>query len=97
MKSKYIHPFVSIDPRCVVMACSATTPDDDKQSRLQKLKEEQASLSKEIKKLEDEIAKANPDSVKVRAKEIAVIDLAPRSFDYSIQTQGAWKQKIILC
>ena len=73
----------------LLTACSATTPDDDKQSRLQKLKEEQSSLTKEIKKLEDEIAKANPDSVKVRAKEIAVIDLAPRSFDYSIQTQGS--------
>jgi membrane fusion protein (multidrug efflux system) len=46
-------------------------------------------LGKEIKKLEDEIAKANPDSVAVKAKEIAVIDLAPRSFDYSIQTQGS--------
>ena len=73
----------------LLAACSATTPDDDKQSRLKKLKEEQASLSKEIKKLEDEIAKANPDSVAVKAKEIAVIDLAPRSFDYTIQTQGS--------
>src|SRR5688572_25605479 len=73
----------------LLTACSATTPDDDKQSRLKKLKEEQATLSKEIKKLEDEIAKANPDSVAVKSKEIAVIDLAPRSFDYSIQTQGS--------
>ncbi|HMG94482.1 MAG TPA: efflux RND transporter periplasmic adaptor subunit [Chryseolinea sp.] len=73
----------------LLTACSATTPEDDKQSRLKKLKEEQASLSKEIKKLEDEVAKANPDSVAVKAKEIAVIDLAPRSFDYSIQTQGS--------
>jgi len=73
----------------LLTACSATTPEDDKQSRLKKLKDEQATLSKEIKKLEEEIAKANPDSVVVKAKEIAVIDLAPRSFDYSIQTQGS--------
>jgi len=73
----------------LLAACSATTPDDDKPSRLKKLKEEQASLTKEITKLEDEIAKANPESISVRAKEIAVIDLAPRSFDYSIQTQGS--------
>jgi membrane fusion protein, multidrug efflux system len=89
MKSKIYTRLSILTLAVVVMACSATTPDDDKQSRLQKLKEEQSSLSKEIKKLEDEIAKANPDSVKVRAKEIAVIDLAPRSFDYSIQTQGS--------
>jgi membrane fusion protein (multidrug efflux system) len=73
----------------LLTACSATTPEDDKPSRLQKLKEEQASLTKEIKKLEDEIAKANPESISVKAKEIAVIDIAPRSFDYSIQTQGS--------
>ena len=45
-----------------LLACSATTPDDDKQSQLEKLKTEKAGIEKEIKKLEEEIAKENPDS-----------------------------------
>jgi len=73
----------------MLAACSATTPEDDKQSRLEKLKTEQASLATEIKKLEDEIAGANPDTVAVKAKEIAVIELAPRSFNHYVQTQGS--------
>jgi membrane fusion protein (multidrug efflux system) len=73
-------------------ACSATTPEDDKQSRLDKLKTEKATIDKEIKKLEDEIAKANPDSAatnKGRTKDVAVIDLAPRSFNHYVQTQAS--------
>ena len=75
----------------VLAACSATTPDNDKQSRLDKLKTERASIEKEIKKLEDEIAKATPDSAatKVKAKEVAVTDLAPRPFNHYVQTQGS--------
>lgn len=75
----------------LVMACSATTPEDDKQSRLDKLKTERASIDLEIKKLEQEIAKANPDSAvsTVRAKEVAVTDLAPRSFNHYVQTQAS--------
>lgn len=73
----------------MLAACSATTPENDKQARLEKLKSEQASLAKEIASLEAEIAKANPDSVSVKAKEIAVIDLAPRTFNYYVQTQGS--------
>ncbi len=75
----------------VMLACSATTPEDDKQSRLDKLKTERADLDKEIKKLEDEIAKANPDSAatKVKAKEVAVTGLAPRSFNHYVQTQAS--------
>jgi membrane fusion protein, multidrug efflux system len=75
----------------VVMACSATTPDDDKQGRLDKLKTEKATIDKEIKKLEEEIAKANPDSAatKVKAKDVVVTDLAPRAFNHYVQTQGS--------
>lgn len=70
-------------------ACSATTPEDDKKARLEKLKQEQADLSTEIQKLESEIAMENPDSVvSVRAKDVAVAELAVQGFDHYVQTQG---------
>ncbi|HET9487786.1 MAG TPA: biotin/lipoyl-binding protein, partial [Chryseosolibacter sp.] len=70
-------------------ACSATTPEDDKKERLDKLKGEQADISREIQKLESEIAAENPDSVAtVRAKEVAVAELTLQKFDHYIQTQG---------
>jgi RND family efflux transporter MFP subunit len=73
----------------VLAACSATTPEDDKQARLEKLKTEQANLSKEIQKLTEEIAKETPDSaVAVKAKDVAVTELAARNFDHYVQTQG---------
>ena len=73
----------------LLAACSAASPDDDKKARLEKLKKEQTDIAKEIAKLEEEIAKENPDSTaNVRAKEVAVAELKPRSFDHYIQTQG---------
>jgi membrane fusion protein (multidrug efflux system) len=73
----------------LLAACSATTADDDKQARLEKLKDEQADINKEIKKLESEIAAATPDSLKtVRTKEVSVSELATRKFDHYVQTQG---------
>lgn len=70
-------------------ACSATTPEDDKQGRLAKLKEEQAAINKEIQKLEEEIAAATPDSLRTaKAKEVEVSELKPQSFDHFVQTQG---------
>jgi RND family efflux transporter MFP subunit len=73
----------------IVAACSATSPDDsNKQERLDKLKKEQADIAKEIQKLEAEIAKENPNAVKVKAKEVAVAELTPRKFDYYVKTQG---------
>lgn len=73
----------------ILAACSATTPENDKQSRLEKLKMEQASLAKEVASLEAEIAKENPDSISVKAKDVGVIELAPRSFNHYVQTQGS--------
>ena len=72
-----------------LVACSATSADEDKKARLEKLKEQQAAISKEILKLENEIAEENPDSVStVRAKDVAVQELALQSFDHYVQTQG---------
>jgi len=70
-------------------ACSATTREDDKAARLAELKEQQASLTKEIQKLESEISQENPDSVvAVRAKDVGVSELAVQKFDHYVQTQG---------
>lgn len=73
----------------LLAACSAGSSDGDKNARLEKLKTQQAELSKEITKLEEEIAKENPDSTAaVRSKEVAVTDLAQKKFDHYVQTQG---------
>jgi membrane fusion protein, multidrug efflux system len=73
----------------LLAACSAASPEDDKKARLEKLKTEQANLTKEIQKLEGEIAKENPDAeANVKAKEVAITELAPRKFDHFVQTQG---------
>jgi membrane fusion protein (multidrug efflux system) len=72
----------------VMVACSATSADKDKKARLEKLKTEQASLGKEIKKLEAEIAKENPSEAVVKAKEVVVKELQPSRFEHFVQTQG---------
>jgi membrane fusion protein (multidrug efflux system) len=73
----------------LLAACSATTPEDDKSARLEKLKEQQAALTREIQKLESEIAKENPDSVlNIRAKDVGVSELTLQKFDHYVQTQG---------
>jgi membrane fusion protein (multidrug efflux system) len=73
----------------LLAACSAASPDNEKQARLEKLKKEQVDLTKEITKLEAEIAKENPNAaIKVRAKEVAVTEITPRKFDHFLQTQG---------
>jgi len=70
-------------------ACSATSPEDDKQGRLAELKEQQTAITKEIQKLEAEIAAATPDSLKaVRAKDVDIVELKPQRFDHYVQTQG---------
>lgn len=93
MKSSLYTRLSALSLAVVMMACSATTPEDDKQSRLDKLKTEKTGIEKEIKKLEEEIAKANPDSGaatnKAKAKEVTVTDLTPRSFNHYVQTQGS--------
>jgi membrane fusion protein (multidrug efflux system) len=73
----------------LLVACSATTPDQDKKARLEKLKTEQAATAKEIKKLEGEIAKANPEASTVKSKEVIVKELQLSKFDHFVQTQGA--------
>jgi membrane fusion protein, multidrug efflux system len=70
-------------------ACSAATPEDDKKGRLAQLKKQQSDLASEIAKIEEQIAKETPDSLKnLRAKEVSVTELKGQRFDYYVQTQG---------
>lgn len=72
-----------------IAGCSAASKEDDKAARLENLKKEQADLTKEIQKLEEEIAKENPDAApKVKAKDVSVTSIQPRKFDHFVQTQG---------
>ena len=87
MKATIYTRFAVILTAVILAACSAASPDD-KKAELAKLKQQQADITKQIQKLEGEIAKANPDSAEVRAKEVNVTELAPRKFDYFVQTQG---------
>lgn len=66
---------------------------NDKAANLEKLKSQQATLSKEIAALEKELAAENPQVIAVRSKEISVIELTPRKFDYFVQTQGMVESK----
>jgi membrane fusion protein (multidrug efflux system) len=73
----------------ILAACSAATPDDKKE-KLEKLKTQQADITKQIQQLEAEVAKENPDSTaNVKAKEVSVAGLTPREFEHYVQTQGS--------
>lgn len=84
----YLRLLMVLVVAALVAGCSAASKDDDKKARLEKLKGEQAALAKEITKLEEEIAKENPDATKVKAKEISVVAIQPTKFDHFVQTQG---------
>ncbi len=90
MKSNiYSRLLIAVTVAGLLAACSAA-PDNDKKARLDKLKTQQTDLTKEIKKLEEQIANENPDAKKTaKAKEVAVAEIAPRKFDHYVQTQGS--------
>jgi membrane fusion protein, multidrug efflux system len=70
-------------------SCSATSAEKDKKARLEDLKKEQAKLTSEIKALEEQIKKENPGAANnVRAKEVTVAPVTPKSFEHFVQTQG---------
>jgi membrane fusion protein, multidrug efflux system len=71
----------------IVAGCSAAS-SDDKKTQLEKLKSDQANITKQIKKLEDEIAKENPGEKVLKAKEVMTKTIAPRPFNHYVQTQG---------
>jgi len=71
----------------ILAACSAATPDD-KKAQLEKLKAQQAEISKQVQQLEKEIAAANPEEATVKSKDVAVTEVSPKKFDHYVQTQG---------
>lgn len=73
----------------ILAACSAASPDNDKKAELEKLKSQQADITKQVQQLEAEIARTNPDSTStIKAKDVAVAELKPTKFDHYVQTQG---------
>jgi len=90
MKSKIYTYLTALSVAALLAACSATTrgPEEDKSKRLDSLKTQQANIAKEIKKLEEEINKANPQNSTAKAKDVSVTEMVAHSFDHYIQTQG---------
>src|ERR1700733_6875703 len=68
-------------------ACSSSSKD--KPTQLAELKTQQTKIGNEIRKLEAEIAKENPDAAKAKSKEVGVTEVKPGKFDYYVQTQGS--------
>lgn len=70
----------------LLAACSATS-SDDKGKQLENLKTQQAEIAKQIAALEKEMPADT--TVKVKAKEVVVTEVAVRKFDHYVQTQGS--------
>lgn len=87
MKSKVYISIVLAALVAFVAACSNATKDNV--TKLAELKAKHAETAKEIKRLEEEIAKSNPEAVKVKMKDVGVTEIAPRSFEHYVQTQGS--------
>lgn len=84
----YIRLTAVVTVAALLAGCSAATPEEDKKGRLEKLKKDQAALVQEIKALEEQIAKENPDERTVKAKEVTVAPVKAQNFDHYVQTQG---------
>jgi RND family efflux transporter MFP subunit len=69
----------------ILAACSATS-SDDKGKQLENLKKQQADLTKQIAALEKEMPADT--TIKVKAKEVSITEVAIRKFDHYVQTQG---------
>lgn len=71
----------------VVGACNESSKD--KNAQLKDLKAQQAALATQISELEKVVSTKEQAPGTRRAKEVGVIELAPRPFDHYIKTQGA--------
>ncbi len=73
-----------------IVSCGGKSALDEKKKELEKLKGEQTSLSQKIKTLEDEISKLDTALlITEKEKIVAVIDLAPATFNHCIDVQGS--------
>jgi len=73
----------------VVAGLLASCGSGSEKEQLVELKKQQTEIAKKIKALEAKVGKTGADSVKAKSKEVVAKELAPRKFDYFIQTQGA--------
>lgn len=88
MKSKLLSlTLPTLTTALFVVACSSGSKD--KSAQLAELKAKQTELASQISSLEKEISAENPTTATRRAKEVAVVELAPKPFDHYIKTQGA--------
>lgn len=73
----------------IIAGCS--NAPKDKETQLKELKAQHANISKEITKLEKEIAAGKPagDPSKIKSKEVIVTELQPKAFEHYVKTQGA--------
>jgi membrane fusion protein, multidrug efflux system len=74
-------------------ACGSSRKEDnaalgDKKAKLEKIKKEKGDLDNEIKKLEQEITKADPAAQNDRAKLVAVSTVLQQDFTHYIELQG---------
>ena len=83
MKYKFYNFIILAVVLVVIASCSG-----DKAAQLEKLKAEQAELTKQIAALEKEIPADTSAASKVKLKEVAVLTIEARKFDHYIQTQG---------
>lgn len=77
----------------IITSCSGGAKDakgelGDKKAKLEKLKSDKLKTEGEIKKLEEEIAKADPSSLKDRAKLVSVAPVIQQDFTHYIELQG---------
>jgi membrane fusion protein, multidrug efflux system len=88
MKS-IIYKTLSLLVIAAVLTACGNSDAGDKQSQLEKLKTEQASLAKQIASLEKEVAATTPDTAAtVKAKEVSAVEVTVKPFNHYIQTQG---------
>jgi RND family efflux transporter MFP subunit len=84
MKFNIYTPFVGTLALALLISSCGT----DKTAKLAELKSKRADLEKEIASLEKELKVTDTTKVSVKSKEVSVIELNPRKFDYYVQTQG---------
>ena len=89
MKSKLYTSALSMAVIAILLYGCSAAPSGDKKAQLEKLKAQQAETAQQIKKLEEAVAAENPTAKTVRMKDVAVKVLAPRPFDFFVQTQGS--------
>ncbi|MCW5912567.1 MAG: efflux RND transporter periplasmic adaptor subunit [Cyclobacteriaceae bacterium] len=84
MKSRYTSMIIaSALAGALLIGCG----EEAKEAKLAGLKKKQSELAKQIADLEKELA-TGKDSLAVRSKDVAVVELKPRTFDHYVQTQG---------